>query len=225
MGIGTNSKMMIGHDLTTTIGQTKVDAMIIGGMIGMMITYEMMIVEMTNAEIIVTSMIVIIRKGMIKGHTKVIEIEGGMMIIDMIIIDSMMTDGMIIDDPKDRDSFNIILRVEIMQNPKMFGRTHYEKGEANGLKVPNRYPCVQDCHHANQYLTKDKGKTSAFNMVIVEVQQVTTRSMAKQSEWDIQEEIRKAVNEWVEEANNNNVARMLQESTGPIVTFDNFDSQ
>ena len=62
-------------------------------------------------------------------------------------------------------------------------------------------------------------------MVTVEVQQVTTRSMAKQSEWDIQEEVLKVANEWVEEANNNNVARMLQESTGPIVTFNNFDSQ
>ena len=55
-------------------------------------------------------------------------------------------------------------------------------------------------------------------MVTVEVQQVTTRSKAKQSEWDIQAEVRKASKEWVEEANNNNVARMLQENTRPIFT-------
>ena len=57
-------------------------------------------------------------------------------------------------------------------------------------------------------------------MITVEVQPVTTRSKAKQSEWDIQEEVRKAAKEWVEEANNNNVARMLQENTGPIITCD-----
>ena len=62
-------------------------------------------------------------------------------------------------------------------------------------------------------------------MVTGEVQQVTTQSKAKQSEWDIQEEVRKATKEWVEEANNNNVARMLQENTESIVTSDKFDSR
>ena len=38
------------------------------------------------------------------------------------------------------------------------------------------------------------------------MQQVTTRSKAKQSEWDLQEEVRKATKEWVNEANNINVA-------------------
>ena len=47
------------------------------------------------------------------------------------------------------------------------------------------------------------------------MQQVTACSKAKQSEWDIQEEVRKAAEEYVEEANNNNVTRMLQETTGP----------
>ena len=45
-------------------------------------------------------------------------------------------------------------------------------------------------------------------MVTTYVQQVTTRSKAKQSEWDIQEEVRKVGKEWVEEANSNNVSRM-----------------
>ena len=53
---------------------------------------------------------------------------------------------------------------------------------------------------------KDKGKMPAVNMVKAEVQQVTTKSKAKQSEWDLQEEVRKATKEWVNEANNINVA-------------------
>ena len=48
-------------------------------------------------------------------------------------------------------------------------------------------------------------------MVSPAVQQVTTRSKTKQSEWEVQEVVRKAVKEWVEEANKNNVARMIQE--------------
>ena len=47
-------------------------------------------------------------------------------------------------------------------------------------------------------------------MVTVEVQQVTTRSKAKQSEWDTQEAIQKAAQEWVE-ANKRNIDRMMQE--------------
>ena len=47
-------------------------------------------------------------------------------------------------------------------------------------------------------------------MVMPEIQQVTTRSKSKQSEWEIHEAIRKATKEWVEEANKNNVSRMLQ---------------
>ena len=42
--------------------------------------------------------------------------------------------------------------------------------------------------------------------------------VAKQSEWDIQEAMRKAAKESVDKANNNNVARMLQEKTAPDVT-------
>ena len=80
--------------------------MIIDGMIAIMITDEMMIVATIIEGIIVTGMTVIIRQEMIEmtgGHTKVTDImmiEGGMTIIDMIIVDSMMAKGMIIDDPR-----------------------------------------------------------------------------------------------------------------------------
>ena len=62
---------------------------------------------------------------------------------------------------------------------------------------------------------------STVNMVATEVQQVTTRSKAKLSEWDLQEDVRNATKEWVNEAKNTNVARMLQESKEPMVKFDN----
>ena len=51
-----------------------------------------------------------------------------------------------------------------------------------------------------------------MHMVMPEIQQVTTRSKSKQSEWEIQEVVQKAAKEWVEEANKNNVSRMLQDN-------------
>ena len=104
IGIGTKPGMMIGHD-TTVIDRTEINAMIIGGMIGIMIIEEMMIVAMITVGIIETSMTVIIRQEieMIGGHTKVTDImmiEGGMTIIDMTIVDTMMTGEMIIEDPR-----------------------------------------------------------------------------------------------------------------------------
>ena len=101
--------------MTTAIGQTEIDMMIIRAMIGMMIIEEMMIVG-----IIIT---MIIRHEMTGGHTKVtniVMIEAGMRIIDMIIVDSLTTKGMIKDDTKDLDNFNIILRVQMMQNHRIF---------------------------------------------------------------------------------------------------------
>ena len=102
--------------------------MIIDGMIAIMITDEMMIVATIIEGIIVTGMTVIIHQEMIEmtgGRIKVTDImmiEEGMTIIDMTIVNSMMTKGMIIDDPKDLDNFNIILRVEMMWNHRMFGK-------------------------------------------------------------------------------------------------------
>ena len=108
IGIGTKPGMMIGHD-TTVIDRTEINAMIIGGMIGIMIIEEMMIVAMITVGIIETSMTVIIRQEieMIGGHTRVIDI---MMIKEgmMITGDTTMIEGRIIEDLKDLDSFKII---------------------------------------------------------------------------------------------------------------------
>ena len=49
-------------------------------------------------------------------------------------------------------------------------------------------------------------------MVTTELQQATARSKTKQSEWKIQEAVQKAAKEWVDEANNNNVASMPHEN-------------
>ena len=38
-------------------------------------------------------------------------------------------------------------------------------------------------------------------MVFPKIEQVTTRSKGKQSEWEVQDDVRKAAKEWVEEAN------------------------
>ena len=48
-------------------------------------------------------------------------------------------------------------------------------------------------------------------MVSPVIHQVTTRSKTKQSEWEVQEVVRKAAKESVEEANKNNAAHMIQE--------------
>ena len=50
------------------------------------------------------------------------------------------------------------------------------------------------------------------NMIVPEIQQVTTWSKGKQSEWEAQEGVQKAVKEWMEEANKNNVSQMMQDN-------------
>ena len=75
--------------------------------------------------------------------------------------------------------------------------------------MPNCYIYKKDGDSANQCPTKDKGKAPIVNMVVPEIQQVTSRSKGKQSELEMQEAVRKAAKEWDEEANNNNVAWML----------------
>ena len=69
-------------------------------------------------------------------------------------------------------------------------------------------------------MTNEKGKMPAMNMVTIELQQVTTRSKAKLSEWDLQEDVRNATKEWVNEAKNTNVARMLEENVGKHIPPD-----
>ena len=131
-GLGPNSGMMIGRDMMTDIGQTEIDAMIIREMIVMMITDAMMIAEMIIVGIIAT---VIIHQLTTRGHTRVTSvmiIKEGMMIID----DTTMIEGMIIEDPRD-----LIRRFDIIPNPKMFDRHSMERGEASGPMVPNFYTC------------------------------------------------------------------------------------
>ena len=58
-----------------------------------------------------------------------------------------------------------------------------------------------------------KGKEVVINTTTVEVEQVTTWQQAKNVDWAVQDEIRKAAQAWVEKANAANMERMRQEST------------
>ena len=49
-------------------------------------------------------------------------------------------------------------------------------------------------------------------MVVPEIQQVTTQSKGKQSKWEVQEVVRKAPKECVEEANKTNISRTSQDN-------------
>ena len=51
-----------------------------------------------------------------------------------------------------------------------------------------------------------------MNTITTEVQQVTTRSQAKASEWEVQDDIRKATKFWVDKANEANIDRMHQDT-------------
>ena len=57
-----------------------------------------------------------------------------------------------------------------------------------------------------------KGKELVVNTITTEVQHVTTRQQAKNADWAVQDEIRKAAQAWVEKANVANKERMRQES-------------
>ena len=189
-----------------------------------------MIVAMIIEGIIVTGMTVIIHQEMIEmtgGHTKVTDImmiEGGMTITDMIIVDFMMTEEMIIDDPKDLDNFNIILRVEMMQNHNMFGR-HSMKREN---LVDQR---CQIAIFAGKMVTmlingQQRIKAKHWQLIWSLLKYTKLQPVVdKKTEWDIQEEVRKTAKEWMHEANNNNVAKTLQNSIVPIVTSNKSDSQ
>ena len=52
----------------------------------------------------------------------------------------------------------------------------------------------QPRHYVTQWPWCDKGKAPEVNMITAKVQQVTTRSQAKASEWEVQDEIRNATN-------------------------------
>ena len=70
---------------------------------------------------------------------------------------------------------------------------------------------MPECPH------KQKGKQPAVNIITADVQQVTTRSKAKTVEWEEQDGIRKATQEWVGKAVAANVERMRQD-TAPGTT-------
>ena len=67
-------------------------------------------------------------------------------------------------------------------------------------------------HYAPQCPHKQKGKQLAVNIITVKVQHITTRSKLKKAEWEEQDEIRKAAQEWMAKANEVNVERMHQDA-------------
>ena len=72
--------------------------------------------------------------------------------------------------------------------------------------------CEQLGHYATQCPLR-KGKGPAINTISADIQQVKTRQQAKNADWMAQDEVRKADQAWVEEANAANTERMRQEST------------
>mgnify|MGYP000288238083 CR=1 FL=1 len=131
---GTSFKRMIGDDMMITIGQmiiggTIINVMIIDATTDTMTIDEKMTNKMSIGGIVVTTMT--IHQGMIEmitTLTKIIDImmikdpmiKGEMMTIDNLIIDSMTIDGMTIGDPRHFDNSNIILKLEMSRNHRMF---------------------------------------------------------------------------------------------------------
>ena len=74
------------------------------------------------------------------------------------------------------------------------------------------YICWQPGHYATQCPQKDKEKELALNTITTEVQQVTTQRKAKQTDWEVQEEIRKAANVWIEKANGANTLNKTRDA-------------
>ena len=75
------------------------------------------------------------------------------------------------------------------------------------------FKCQEPGHYAPQCPHKQKGKQPAINIITADVQQVTTCSKAKTTEWEEQDGIRKVAQEWVTKANATNIERMRREST------------
>ena len=71
---------------------------------------------------------------------------------------------------------------------------------------------LESGHYAPQCPHKQKGKQSVVNIITANVQQVTTRSKAKTTEWEELDGIQKAAQEWVAKANVANVERMRQDT-------------
>ena len=89
-------------------------------------------------------------------------------------------------------------------------------GADRGESSVHCFNCQEPGHYAPQCPLKQKGKQPAVNIITADVQQVTTRSKAKTTEWEEQDGIRKAAQEWIAKANATNVARMQQETTSAV---------
>ena len=79
------------------------------------------------------------------------------------------------------------------------------------------YICWQPGHYATQCPQKDKEKELALNTITTEVQQVIIRSKVMVSEWEVQEEIRKAAKVWIEKANKVNTIQMQQDMRSNLI--------
>ena len=55
---------------------------------------------------------------------------------------------------------------------------------------------------------------------VVDIQQVTTRSKGKTTEWEAQEAIRKQATEWIEKPNKRNAAEVKQQKETPVEVTD-----
>ena len=73
------------------------------------------------------------------------------------------------------------------------------------------FKCNQLGHYATQCPTTDRGKAPVVNSIMADVQTVTTRSKAQNTQWHIQDEVRQAAKEWIDTANQKNAERMQQE--------------
>ena len=97
------------------------------------------------------------------------------------------------------------------------------KAESSNTRKAYCYYCRQEGHYNNQCPVKSNEKRPAVNMVVAEVadiQQVTTRSKGKTTEWEAQEAIRKQATEWVEKANEWNAAEVKQQKEAPAELTD-----
>ena len=73
------------------------------------------------------------------------------------------------------------------------------------------FNCQESRHYAPQCPHKQKGKQPSVNIITAEVQQVKMRSKVKTEEWEEQDEIRNATQEWVTKATAVNVEQMRQD--------------
>ena len=90
-----------------------------------------------------------------------------------------------------------------------------DKRESSSNRKIYCYYCQDEGHYNNQCPVKSNEKQPAVNMVTAEAtdfQQVTTRSKGKAAEWETQENIRKQATEWINKANERNVAEKQEQN-------------